>query len=174
MKVKARNEPIMFSDMSEAGAAGGLSGMVDRGLLIGAIIAVLILLVGAIWLEFWLRRRRAGHFAQGVMATLFQQTWSRIVVVLVAGGVLAIPFVSTADENQEWLQRFNYERVVYSSGDVLSESLANPNDVPSLTYSGKNVSKNMDKVKATATFSGKMLSSGYGGGTANIEYMTLT
>ncbi len=234
MKVKARNEPIMFSDMSEAGAAGGLSGMVDRGLLIGAIVAVLILLVGAIWLEFWLRRRRAGHFAQGVMATLFQQTWSRIVVVLVAGGVLAIPFVSTADENQEWLQRFNYERVVYSSGDdalwngplmtfvsnvstvimrepagyskakmaeiqkkyatyatelnknrqanlagqtviyVLSESLANPNDVPSLTYSGKNVSKNMDKVKATATFSGKMLSSGYGGGTANIEHMTLT
>lgn len=234
MKVKARNEPIVFSDMAEASAAGGLTSMVDPKLLTGAIVAVVIVIVSALVLEVWIKKRRTGLFAKQVHHLLYQQTWTRIGVILLAGYVLVLPFVSSADGNQRWLNRFGYERVVYSSGDdalwngpmmtfisnistvimrepagysaakmadiekkytsyaktlninrqqnlkgqtviyVLSESLTNPNDVPSLSYNGANVSENMDRLKAEAVVSGKMLSSGYGGGTANIEYMTLT
>jgi len=234
MKVKARNEPIIFSDLAEASAASGLSSMVEPKLLTGAVLLIAVLVISAIILEVGLKKRRMGMFAQRVSHILYQQAWTRIGVILLAGYVLILPFVSSADGNQRWLNRFGYQRVVYSSGDdslwngpmmtfisnistvimrepagysaakmaaidkkyaayakqmnvnrpqnlkgqtviyLLSESLTNPNDVPSLTYNGPNVSTNMDRLKAEAVVSGKMLSSGYGGGTANIEYMTLT
>lgn len=56
---------------------------------------------------------------------------------------------------------------------ILSESLSNPDDVPGLKTS-KNITNNIEKIKKDAVFSGKMISSGYGGGTANVEYMTLS
>lgn len=54
----------------------------------------------------------------------------------------------------------------------LSESLANPNHLEGITLS-KNPLPFIDKLK-TMTTSGMMISSGYGGGTANMEYMALT
>ncbi|KRN99919.1 hypothetical protein IV57_GL002252 [Companilactobacillus kimchiensis] len=55
---------------------------------------------------------------------------------------------------------------------VLSESFADPNRVPNIKLN-QAVTPNIDNIKRDNT-SGLMLSSGYGGGTANMEYMTLT
>ena len=54
----------------------------------------------------------------------------------------------------------------------LSESLANPNRLKGVELS-KNPLLNIDNIKKNTT-SGLMISSGLGGGTANMEYMTLT
>ncbi|KAB7791148.1 LTA synthase family protein [Bifidobacterium leontopitheci] len=55
---------------------------------------------------------------------------------------------------------------------VLSESFSDPSRVPGLTLN-KDAMPNIRKIKAGTT-SGLMLSSGYGGGTANLEYMGLS
>lgn len=62
----------------------------------------------------------------------------------------------------------NDSTVVY----VLSESFSDPSRVPGLKVN-KDSMPNIRKVKENTT-SGYMLSSGYGGGTANLEYMGLT
>lgn len=54
----------------------------------------------------------------------------------------------------------------------LSESFANPNRVPGVTLRTNPIPK-IDRIKRQTT-SGIMISSGYGGGTADMEYMTLT
>lgn len=63
---------------------------------------------------------------------------------------------------------FTDSTVVY----VLSESFSDPSRVPGLKTS-KDSMPNIRKIKAGTT-SGLMLSSGYGGGTANLEYMGLS
>ena len=55
---------------------------------------------------------------------------------------------------------------------VLSESFSDPSRVPGLK-TNKDSMPNIRKIKAGTT-SGMMLSSGYGGGTANLEYMGLS
>ena len=62
----------------------------------------------------------------------------------------------------------NDSTVVY----VLSESFSDPSRVPGLK-TNKDSMPNIRKIKANTT-SGLMLSSGYGGGTANLEYMGLS
>lgn len=54
----------------------------------------------------------------------------------------------------------------------LSESFANPDRVPGVTLKANPIPK-IDHIKKQTT-SGIMISSGYGGGTADMEYMTLT
>lgn len=54
----------------------------------------------------------------------------------------------------------------------LSEAFANPQRVPGIRLN-TNPIPNIDKIQKNTT-SGLMMSSGYGGGTANMEYMTLT
>lgn len=55
---------------------------------------------------------------------------------------------------------------------ILSESFANPERVPGISFN-KKVIPFIDDLKKN-TDSGLMLSSGYGGGTANLEYMSIT
>lgn len=55
---------------------------------------------------------------------------------------------------------------------ILSESFSDPSRVPNIKMN-QEVIPNIKKIKQDNT-SGLMMSSGYGGGTANIEYMTLT
>lgn len=55
---------------------------------------------------------------------------------------------------------------------ILSESFADPSRVPNIKLN-QEVAPNIKKIKQENT-SGLMLSSGYGGGTANMEYMTFT
>lgn len=63
---------------------------------------------------------------------------------------------------------FKKQTVIYT----LSESLTKPSYVPGLTISDDPL-PNLDNIMAN-TSSGHMVSSGYGGGTAGIEYSTLT
>lgn len=56
---------------------------------------------------------------------------------------------------------------------ILSESFADPRRVPTLTVQGGNPLPFISQLKKQTT-GGLMLSSGYGGGTANMEYMALT
>lgn len=62
----------------------------------------------------------------------------------------------------------NKQTLVY----ILSESFSDPTRVPNLTVNMDPI-KNIRKIKQKTT-SGLMLSSGYGGGTANMEYMVDT
>ncbi|HEM2808816.1 LTA synthase family protein [Streptococcus suis] len=55
---------------------------------------------------------------------------------------------------------------------ILSESFSDPRRVEGVTIS-KNVTENIDEIKSKTT-SGLMKSDGYGGGTANMEFQTLT
>ncbi|WP_270312660.1 sulfatase-like hydrolase/transferase [Ligilactobacillus agilis] len=70
--------------------------------------------------------------------------------------------------NQTRKNDWHNQSVIFS----LSESFANPNRVPGVELANNPI-KRIDNLMAKNT-SGLMLSSGYGGGTANIEYMTLT
>lgn len=54
----------------------------------------------------------------------------------------------------------------------LSESFSNPKRVPGVKIKGNPIPYILSLKKTTT--SGLMMSSGYGGGTANMEYMTLT
>ncbi|MFP7153592.1 LTA synthase family protein [Weissella paramesenteroides] len=233
MKMKSRNEPILFSDMSEVTAVGGLTQMVDKNLLIISVVGIIIVFVSAILLEFWINRRKAGKFADSVKRMMFKQTGLRIVILLITFIPLAAPFIANADQNRALLNHFKYGWTSFNTGEdamyngpvmtfvsnissvimrqpsdyskknmlvlqkkytkysnelnktrhsslkgqtvayILSESLTNPNDVPKLKYSGTDVFENINQIQKKSVFSGKMLSSGYGGGTANIEYMTL-
>ena len=233
MKMKSRNEPILFSDMSEITAVGGLTQMVDKNILIISIVGIILIFISAILLELWINRKRAGKFADSVKRMMFKQTGLRILILLITFVPLATPFIANADQNRAILERFKYGWTSFNTGEdamyngpvmtfisnissvimrqpsdyskknmlslqkkytkyadslnktrknnlkgqtvayILSESLTNPNDVPKLKYDGTDVFKNINQIQKKSVYSGKMLSSGYGGGTANIEYMTL-
>lgn len=70
--------------------------------------------------------------------------------------------------NQNRNNKINDFTVIYN----LSESFSDPRRVPGVTYSGEAI-PNIKAIKKQ-TESGVMMSSGYGGGTANMEYMSLT
>ena len=70
--------------------------------------------------------------------------------------------------NQERKRYIKDQTIIFN----LSESFANPKRVPSISLSNNPISA-IDNLKSKTT-SGLMMSSGYGGGTANMEYMTLT
>lgn len=234
MKMKTRNEPVLYSDLSEVTAIGQLSQMVDEKLLMAAIIVILVLIIVVGGLEIWLRKNRNTKFAKSIYDMMFHETGERLVVIFLAVAVLGTPFVTNADNNRALLEHFGYEWQSANTGDdtmvngpvmafistvstvimrqpagysvksmhqlekkyeqyadklnqtrtnnlsgqtvisILSESLTNPNDVQNLKYTGGDVYKNITQLKQDSVFSGTMLSSGYGGGTANVEYMTLT
>lgn len=70
--------------------------------------------------------------------------------------------------NHQRTEQLSKQTIIFN----LSESFADPRRVPGIKISANPI-KNIDRIKANNT-SGLMLSSGYGGGTANMEYMTLT
>ena len=70
--------------------------------------------------------------------------------------------------NKNRSNRFGEQTVIFN----LSESYADPRRVPGIEIS-PSPTPYIDQLKKRTT-SGLMLSSGYGGGTANMEYMTLT
>lgn len=73
-----------------------------------------------------------------------------------------------AEINQNRQNNLSSQTIVFN----LSESFANPKRVPGLKMKGNPIPYILSLKKATT--SGLMMSSDYGGGTANIEYMTLT
>lgn len=70
--------------------------------------------------------------------------------------------------NRHRTNEFKNQTIIFN----LSESFANPNRVPGVKLKNNPI-PNIEKLKKNTT-SGIMLSSGYGGGTANMEYMALT
>lgn len=83
---------------------------------------------------------------------------------------LAKKYSSEANQiNKTRSQNINDQTVIY----VLSESFANPNRLDGVTLSSKSVTPNIDAIKKSTT-SGLMKSDGFGGGTANMEFQTLT
>lgn len=70
--------------------------------------------------------------------------------------------------NQHRHNKLSDQTIIFN----LSESFADPRRVPGVNLK-QNPIPNIDNIKRNNT-SGLMLSSGYGGGTANMEYMTLT
>lgn len=234
MKMKTRNEPILYSDLSEVTAIGQLSQMVDKTLFMVAITAILVLVIVVTVLEILLYKKKTNKFAKSVHEMMFHSTGERLAVICLSIVLLGMPFVSGSDNNRALLEHFGYEWQSANTGDdtmvngpvmafvstistvimrepagysaqnmhqlerkyehyadslnqkrtnnlsgqtvisVLSESLTNPNNVQNLKYKGEDVYKNIKQIKRDSVFSGTMLSSGYGGGTANVEYMTLT
>ncbi|KFI94050.1 arylsulfatase [Bifidobacterium saguini DSM 23967] len=82
---------------------------------------------------------------------------------------VAARYTKTAKQiNASRSNNLNDSTVVY----VLSESFSDPSRVPGLKVN-KDSMPNIRKIKENTT-SGLMLSSGYGGGTANLEYMGLS
>ena len=70
--------------------------------------------------------------------------------------------------NKNRLHNLNDQTIIFN----LSESFADPRRIPGIKITNNPI-KNIDQLKSETT-SGLMLSSGYGGGTANMEYMALT
>ncbi|OJF02884.1 hypothetical protein BKY29_09435 [Weissella confusa] len=70
--------------------------------------------------------------------------------------------------NESRVNEIGNQTVIY----ILSESLANPNRIKNVQVS-KNPLKNIDRIKSKYT-GGLMVSDGFGGGTANMEFQTLT
>ena len=70
--------------------------------------------------------------------------------------------------NQDRHSQLNKQTIIFN----LSESLSDPRRVPGVHMKNNPLTK-IDQIKHHTT-SGLMISSGYGGGTANMEYMTLT
>lgn len=70
--------------------------------------------------------------------------------------------------NQERKHYIKDQTIIFN----LSESFANPKRVPDISLNSNPI-PTIDNLKRKTT-SGLMMSSGYGGGTANMEYMTLT
>lgn len=70
--------------------------------------------------------------------------------------------------NQHRKNEIGKQNIIFN----LSESFADPNRVPGVSLSANPIPR-IDKIKQNTT-SGLMMSSGYGGGTANMEYMALT
>ena len=81
---------------------------------------------------------------------------------------VAASYNTEAETKNENRNNLTDSTVVY----VLSESFSDPSRVPGLK-TNKDSMPNIRKIKAGTT-SGLMLSSGYGGGTANLEYMGLS
>lgn len=82
---------------------------------------------------------------------------------------LAKKYQKIADQiNETRTENISDQTVIY----ILSESLSNPNRIEGVSLS-QNVLSNIDVIKSETT-SGLMKSDGYGGGTANMEFQSLT
>ncbi|WP_251545367.1 LTA synthase family protein [Limosilactobacillus caecicola] len=221
IKIGARNEPIMPSEMVMYQAYGSLLKMVSPWLLGGAVVLIILACL-LIW--HWNRKyptaklsvpRRITYLAIAVLAFGSSAFWnhenSPIQAFMEGMGDESYPYnqLSGARVNGPLIQFMDNLDVTvmdkpagYSKATMakiakkyqltakqinktrhnqlnkqtiilnLSESYSNPTRVPGVTLKNNPMPfvQSMEK-KST---SGVMISSGYGGGTANMEYMSLT
>lgn len=221
MKIQARNEPIMPSELKMVSVWGSLIQMTGVATIITIIILAVILVAVIIYLE--------RHHAQPA-----PKRWTSIIAICLLPLILlsslrwnhqssvfhtiltgsgddpmfynqlsgarvngpVIQFLNNIDitvmnrpkgyskqamikirkHYQAQARQINHGRTNDLSKQTiifnLSESLANPLRVPGVHMANNPLPK-IDQIKRENT-SGLMISSGYGGGTANMEYMTLT
>jgi len=172
-------------------------GLINRSLLQRNLVhgIVTVLLLGIIWLPFGINQKYIIDFYANI--TRYKPvTYDQDVNIEVIGPLQTfwVNRVSTmmdqptgyseatmkklankytqiaAENNAHKTTTFKGQTVMY----ILSESLIDPKIVPELT-TDKNPMVNIEQIMQNqASVSGTMISGNYGGGTANMEYMTLT
>lgn len=222
LKIASRNEPILPADLSMLESPRELLGMVDRPILAGAVVMVVVIMAGAIVLQWreqngrlsWRGRtgllilsvaflgcfKVANHAHSPVQAYLQSAQdvpyfYKQIRGAQINGTLLQFAnnvdvtvmdkpsdyskatMVKLARHYQQVGRQINRGRSGTANQQslifILSESFADPRRVPELTVHGGNPIPFISRLKKQTT-GGLMLSSGYGGGTANMEYMALT
>ncbi|MFR0581191.1 LTA synthase family protein [Limosilactobacillus mucosae] len=223
LKIQAREEPILPTDLATITAPKEMLGMVDPTILIAAGVFVIVLLGFAIVIEIRhgqkCRFRIQWRYLIGALSLLYLSGFALInhtnsptyrwaekvddtpyfyaqlrgakvngtllqfannVDVRVMDKPKGYSKVRMEKIGQIYLQqakKINRHRTHATVGNqrlvfILSESFADPRRVPNLKVSGNPVPY-LDQLKSHTT-SGLMLSTGYGGGTANMEYQALT
>lgn len=223
LKIAARAEPVLPTDMSALAAPKELLGMVNAGALWGSLAALIIALGVFIWIDHqvpaprwrpWLRvvvivisaaylgsfnlanhsRSLIYKYLQSIDDTPYfysQLRGSRVNGTLLQfannidvramtkpAGYSRAKMQAIAKQYAKQAQQINRTRKHDSVRSqnlvfVLSESYSDPRRVPGLHISGGNPLAYYDQL-AKKTTSGLMVPSGYGGGTANMEYQALT
>lgn len=224
LKIAARNEPILPTDLAAVKALCELLGMVDPWLVAGVVVVAAVLLVCFAWVEYRYgqscRFNAWGRVTAAVLVVAFLACFTRAnhsnTVVYkqlqriddtpyfyaqlrgakmngtllqfannVDVHVMAKPAGYSAATMRQIGRRYakegrliNQQRSHQSVGRqnlviVLSESFADPARIPGMKVAGGDPLPFLHQFKKQTT-SGLMLSSGYGGGTANMEYQALT
>lgn len=221
MKILARNEPIMPSELKMVSVWGSLVGMADPAVLISVAIALILAVILIVVLERYDRQnslRLRGTLASLIVLPLLLISslgWNHPHSALdtlmrglgddpmfynqVSGARIngpIIQFLNNLDVtvmakphgysratmmkvrhryaheariiNKQRTNKLSDQTIIFN----LSESFADPRRVPGVSLKNNPIPL-IDSLKKTNT-SGIMVSSGYGGGTANMEYMTLT
>lgn len=221
LKIQARNEPILPSELLMIKASGALLAMISPKIILLAILGIILVISLVIILENRYPIGRLNHWTRLIIvicSLLFlsssfflNHNKGKVHIVSVALGndptfynqLLGaqqngplLQFLNNVDTTimekpsgyskarmNKIAQKYNLEaqkinitrtnsladqQIVFS----LSESFSDPRRVPGLTLSNNPIPQIQGIIKHNT--SGLMLSSGYGGGTANIEYMTLT
>lgn len=223
LKIAARNEPIIPTDISTLSAPGEMLGMVNKWVIICTIIAVIIMISIS-----WLLEKHLGNtckfnpiiriviallscaylfsfnFANHSNSIVYKQLqniddtpyfYSQLRGAKMNGTLLQFAnnidvhvmnkpkgysearMKKLAKHYSKLGAEINQKRTHNSVGKqnlvfVLSESYSDPARVPGMKVSGNPIAY-LHQLKKRST-SGLMLSSGYGGGTANMEYQALT
>lgn len=223
LKIAARNEPIIPTDISTLAAPGEMLGMVNKWIIAFTLIAIIVSLVASWQLEKrygkTCRFNPATRIVIAILSCIYLLSFnlanhSNSIVYKQLQNIDDTPYFYSqlrgAKMNGTLLQfannidvhvmskpkgyspatmahlekhyakigaEINRNRTHKSVGNqnlvfVLSESYADPAKVPGMKVSGNPIPY-LHQLKKQTT-SGLMLSSGYGGGTANMEYQALT
>lgn len=223
IKIDFRAEPILPSDMSMVTSLSELLNMVSSKLIIGALIAIVILAIFAVFIQHKDKNKiHLGIKMRGLILVLalislgsfFTANHPKTPIALLLEDIEDKPYfyaqLRGAKLNGTLLQFANnldvtimqkpdgyskekmaqlskkYQKVATeinktrNNSDMskqtvifnLSESFSDPAKVPNLTVHGNPIP--FIRQMKQSTPAGEMLTSGYGGGTANIEYQTLT
>lgn len=224
LKIAARNEPILPTDLATLMAPGAMLGMVSPTIIISVLISVFLIMLVAYWAEKYhgqhCRFSIPGRIVTAVIALLYLASFSlanhsHSIIYKQLQNIDDIPYFYSqlrgakmngtllqfannvdvhtmnkprgyskqtmdqiAQRYQKIGQQINQSRQHSSVGKqnlvfVLSESYSDPARVPGLKIHGGDPIPYLHQLKKRTT-SGLMLSSGYGGGTANMEYQALT
>lgn len=221
LKILARNEPIMPSELKMISVWGSLISMANVAVLVTAVIVVLLAVCLIFYLESHNKRTSLSVTATIVsiillpsllVSSLYWNHEGNPINVVVRGigdesdffnqmygaqsngpivqflnnidvEVMSMPkgyskasMYHIRDKYQKEAAEINFARAnTLNKQNIifnLSESFADPRRVPGVSLADDPI-KNIGELKRNST-SGLMISSGYGGGTANMEYMTLT
>lgn len=222
MKIAARSEPILPSDLAMLKAGKQLLGMVNPAVLLISAVILLLICTITIFLErrqsipfHWSIKKQVFYILLLPLILLSSLFWNephtllnnflvtlgdnpvfynQLTGVQVNGPIVQYlnnvdvtvmrkptgysassikNVVTRYDKNAEIINRrrnndLGKQTIIFN----LSESLSNPNRVPGVRLKNNPIPF-ITKMAKTNT-GGIMISSGYGGGTANMEYMTLT